>query len=266
MNRAPVVLVALMALGGCAYATAPAMTPRVAEPPGYLEAARLTALAEAVPPPPVAGSETDRADKATSDRYRAFQGGDRWLLATAHAELRPAYGLPHFDCVLGTRLASAPTPRLTALFDKVLHDANEAAEMVKARSFRARPVGDDPARAACQRLTEPQRKTPSYPSGSAAVGAAYGEVLAALVPDRATETRRIGREIALSRVVCGMHYPTDVAVGEALGRDVAREIVASPGFQADLAEAQAELATARAAGLTNPACAAERAALAAPLP
>lgn len=266
MKRAPVALAALMALGGCASTTAPTMTASVEGAQGYLDDARLTALANAVPPPPVAGSEADRADKATSDRYRALQGGDRWLLATAHAELRPAYGLPHFDCVLGTRLASAPTPRLTALFDKVLHDANEAAEMVKARSFRARPVDDDPARAACQRLTEPQRKTPSYPSGSAAVGAAYGEVLAALAPDRATETRRIGHQIAVSRVVCGMHYPTDVAVGESLGRDVAREIVASPGFQADLTETRAELTAARAAGLSNPACAAERAALAARLP
>lgn len=266
MSRPSVALAALMVLGGCTSVASPTLTTRVDAAPGYLDAARLTAMAVAVPPAPAAGSETDRADKATSERYRSLQGGDRWLLATAHAELRPAYGLPHFDCVLGTRLASAPTPRLTALFEKVLHDTNETAELVKARSFRARPVGDDPARPACQRLTDVQRTTPSYPSGSAAVGAAYGEVLAALVPDRATETRRIGHEIAVSRVVCGMHYPTDAAVGEALGSTVAREIVASPGFQADLAAARAELATAQAAGLTNSACAAERAALAAPLP
>jgi acid phosphatase (class A) len=63
-----------------------------------------------------------------------------------------------------------------------------------------------------------------------------------------------------------MHYPSDVAAGEALGRDVAREIVASPGFQTVRATAQAELAAARAAGRSSPGCAAERAALAAPLP
>ena len=163
-------------------------------------------------------------------------------------------------------MATAPVPQLTAIFEKVLHDANEAAERVKARSFRARPVGDDPTREACQRLTTAGRTTPSYPSGSAAVGAAYGEVLAELVPDRATETRRIGHEIAMSRVVCGMHYPSDVEAGEALGRTVAREIVASPGFQVDRIAAQAELAAARTMGLSNPGCAAERAALAAPLP
>lgn len=264
MNSRPVLLLALMTLGGCV--SAPAMTSSPIQAAGYLDAGQFAALTAAVPPPPEAGSATDRADKATSDRYRVLQGGDRWLLATVHAELRPALALAHFDCALGTQMASAPTPGLTAIFEKVLHDANEAAERVKARSFRARPVGDDPSRAACQRLSEAGRTTPSYPSGSAAVGVAYGEVLAVLAPDRAAETRRIGHEIAVSRVVCGMHYPSDVAAGEALGRDVAREIVASPGFQAVRATAQAELAAARAAGRSSPGCAAERAALTAPLP
>ena len=264
MNRAPAALLALIALGGCA--SAPTMTSAPARTAGYLDAVQLPALSERVPPPPVAGSDTDRADRATSDRYRALQGGDRWLLATAHAELRPAVALAHFDCALGTQMASAPTPQLTAIFEKILHDADEAAESVKARSFRARPVGDDPARPACQRLTEAGRTTPSYPSGSATVGAAYGEVLAALAPERAAESRRTGHEIAVSRVVCGMHYPSDAEAGETLGREVARAIVASPGFQTDRIGAQAELAAARAAGLSSPGCAAERAALAAPLP
>lgn len=233
---------------------------------GYLDARRITALAERVPAAPVAGSETDLSDKTISERYRALEGGDRWLLATAHAELRPAFGLSHFDCVLGTQLASAPTPQLTAIFEKVLHDANDAAERVKARSFRARPVADDPSRPACQRVTDAGRATPSYPSGSAAVGAAYGEVLAALAPDRAADARRVGHQIAVSRVVCGMHYTRDAEAGEVLGREVAQAIVASPEFQRDRMSAQAELAAARAAGLSNPGCAAERAALAAPLP
>ncbi len=264
MNRAPAFLLALMALGGCA--STPTMTSTPALSAGYLEPEQLSALTDRVPPAPMAGSDTDRADRAASDRYRILQGGDRWLLATAHAELRPALALAHFDCALGTQMASAPTPRLTAIFEKILHDADEAAESVKARSFRARPVGDDPARPACQRLTEAGRTTPSYPSGSAAVGVAYGEVLAALAPERAADSRRIGHEIAVSRVVCGMHYPSDAEAGETLGREVARAIVASPGFQTDRIAAQAELAAARAAGLSSPGCAAERAALAAPLP
>ena len=63
-----------------------------------------------------------------------------------------------------------------------------------------------------------------------------------------------------------MDYPSDVAAGEALGRAVMAEIVAAPAFQTDVAAARAEIEAARATGRTNPGCAAERAALAAPLP
>ena len=85
-------------------------------------------------------------------------------------------------------------------------------------------------------------------------------------PDRAEAVRRISHEIGVSRLICAMHYPTDVAVGEQIGRDVAARAVATPAFQADMAAARAELAAARRSGLTNPGCAAERAALAIPLP
>ncbi|MGK2256833.1 MAG: acid phosphatase (class A) [Brevundimonas sp.] len=149
---------------------------------------------------------------------------------------------------------------------RIFHDANSAAERVKARQARLRPVGEDPNRRACQTLTPAARRSASYPSGSAAVATAYGEAFAALEPDRAEAVRRIGYEIGVSRLICAMHYPTDVAVGERIGRDVAARVVATPAFQADMAAARAELAAARRSGLTNPGCAAERAALAIPLP
>jgi acid phosphatase (class A) len=63
-----------------------------------------------------------------------------------------------------------------------------------------------------------------------------------------------------------MHYPSDVAAGEVLGKAVFAAAAATPGFDADLAAARAELAAARVTGLTNPGCASERLALATPLP
>lgn len=267
MRRLRVSAVAGALLVACAPVGAIEPVPAAAaDAPGYLSAGEIARLAQAVPFAPVLGSPTDLADKAASDRYRVLQGGDRWLLATAHAELRPTLALPHFDCALGTRLGSAETPKLTVIFQRVLHDANEAAELAKARAFRARPVGDDRERGACQRLTDAARAGPSYPSGSASVGAAFGEAMAVLAPDRAEAVRRIGHEIVVSRVVCGMHYPSDAAEGETLGRAVFAEIAATPAFQADAAAARTELATTRASSLTNPGCAAERAALAVPLP
>lgn len=63
-----------------------------------------------------------------------------------------------------------------------------------------------------------------------------------------------------------MHYPRDVAAGDALGRAVFRAAVAQPAFQADLIAARAELAAVQATGARNPGCLAETRALATPLP
>ena len=187
-------------------------------------------------------------------------------MATAHAELRPPLALQHFDCALGVRLGSAETPTLDRMTAKVFHDAQAAVVMAQAKGARARPVGVDPARRACQTLTPAMRRSPSAPSAGAALGSAYAEALALIAPDRAAAVRRIGHEIGVSRQICAMDYPSDGLAGEALGRAVVVEIAATPDFQAEIAAARDELAAARATGRTNPGCAAERAALAVPLP
>ncbi|QTC90601.1 phosphatase PAP2 family protein [Brevundimonas goettingensis] len=219
-----------------------------------------------MPAPSADGSTAQIADRALSDRYRALESSDRWLLATAHAELSPELARQHFDCALGVRFTGVATPRLNAVLAKILHDANDAAEAAKAREFRPRPVGVDMTRPACARISEAGRRSPSYPSGSASVGAAYGEVMAALDPAHAAAAREIGHQIGVSRIVCAMHYPADVVAGETLGKAVAAEAVATPAFQAELEPMRAELAEVRRTGLTNPGCIAERAALAMPLP
>ncbi|MBX9616521.1 MAG: phosphatase PAP2 family protein [Caulobacteraceae bacterium] len=234
--------------------------------PAYLPADRRQALAAAVPPPPAEGSDAARADITASDRLRTLENTDRWLLATRHAELRPALALSHFDCALGFRLTAADSPRLVALLERVLHDANESAELAKARTHRPRPVAVDPDRPACQVASPAARASPSHPSGSAAVGAAYGAAFAALVPEQAEVLNEVGHQIAVSRMVCAMHYPSDVAAGEQLGLAVFDAIAATPAFAADVPAARQEIAAARARGLTSPACAAERSALAIRLP
>ena len=235
---------------------------------GYLSPGVVARLAQAVPPAPVAGSAQDAADRAASARFTALEDSDRWLMATAHAELRPPLALQHFDCALGVRLGSAETPTLDRMMAKVFHDAQAAVVLAQAqaRGRRARPVAEDPARRACQTLTPAMRRSPSAPSAGAAVGTAYAEALALIAPDRAAAVRRIGHEIGVSRQICAMDYPSDGLAGEALGRAVVAEIVATPDFQAEIAAARDELAAARATGRTNPGCAAERAALAVPLP
>ncbi len=272
MNRRGAFIIAIAAAGLSACAGTPAaLRPQAVqaaapEAKGYLGRSLIQTLADATPPPPIPGSPVDLADKARSAQFKTLEDSDRWLLATAHAELRPPLALQHFDCALDVRLGSAATPNLNKLMQKLFDDADAAAELVKARSFRARPVGDDPERRPCQRVSEAGRKSASYPSGSSTVATVYGEAFAALEPQRATEVRRIAHEMGLSRLVCGMHYPSDVVAGEVLGKAVFDAAAATPGFDADLAAARAELTATRATRLTSPGCASERLALATPLP
>lgn len=231
---------------------------------GYLDQTALNALAAEVPAPPPAGSLADLADQDVSETLRRFENTDRWLLATSHAEVRPPFALQHFDCALGLRFApgSDRTPATARIFRKLFADAETVSTVVKRRAFRARPVGDDPRREACQTVSPAGRNSASYPSGSATVAAAYGAAMAVIAPENADDARSIGHQIAFSRAVCGMHYPTDVRVGIALGETVFEQASRDPAFAADLLEAQAEIKALRATGKTSPACSAERSALA----
>jgi acid phosphatase (class A) len=261
MMRIAAVVAATVIAGSASASAAPQTAPA-----GFLAESRLAALVQSAPPAPADGSPATLADIAASERLRTLEDTDRWLLATRHAELRPAVALAHFDCALGFRVEAAESPRLVALLSRVLHDANEAAELAKARAHRPRPVWANPDRRACQVVGEAGRASASYPSGSASVGAAYGATMAALVPERAEALNEIGHQIAVSRMVCGMHYPADVATGETLGRAVFADIQATPAFRAEAEAARVEIAAARAAARTSPACAAERVALSIPLP
>ena len=59
-----------------------------------------------------------------------------------------------------------------------------------------------------------------------------------------------------------MNSAGDVSAGQQAAQALYPQIAASPTFRADLEAARAEIAAARAEGLGNPGCAAERRALA----
>ncbi|WP_262423182.1 hypothetical protein [Brevundimonas denitrificans] len=49
-------------------------------------------------------------------------------------------------------------------------------------------------------------------------------------PDQAEALIRIGDEIGVSRVVCALHYPSDVAAGQALGEALFAAVRATAGL------------------------------------
>ena len=265
MKRALVIAACTALAGGCAVNDtfpAPSRVGTTAPAPSaYLGEQTLLAMGRAVTAPPAPGSSEAMLDQAESRRLQALEDSDRWRLAQTHAEIRPNLAIQHFDCPLNTRLAEEPPPALLRLLARSYRDAAVASNAAKAVGFRPRPVADDPERRACIRVDEDLRSSTSHPSGHAAVGALWGRIMAEAAPDQAEALIRVGDEIGVSRAVCALHYPSDVAAGQALGAALFEAIHQSPEYQADLAAARAEVAQARTLGRLNPGCAAERAAL-----
>ena len=247
------------ALAACALVTAcasagavPLTAPLVA---GYLDEAAVRSLGADFTPSPVYPD----AEQAIFDSVEP--GADRWWLAIAHAELRPPEAAQHFDCILGTRLAEKPRPGLTRLMNRLLIDSARVANALAEGERRRRPLAVRTELQPCVRMDPTVRDSPSWPAGGAVAGAAYGEMFAALAPDQAEAARRRGADIGLSRALCRVNWHADVTDGFQIGRAVYERAAAAPDFAADLEAARAEVAAARAEGLTSPGCAAERRAL-----
>ncbi len=247
--RPAAALAACALVASCATAGAPSLAPT---PRGYLAGEDIANLATLIPDTVLIDGAGPPVDPGT----------DRWWLAIAHAEIRPPEAAQHFDCALGTRLAARPRPTLARLMDRLLADARLLSrEAVRIHGSAPRPIAQQPGLQPCQRITPAMRDSPSYPAMEAVAGTLYGEAFAALAPDRAEQAREIGRQIGASRVICRMSNERDVEAGERGARELYPLIAATPEFQTDLEAARAEVAAARAEGLSNPGCAAERRAL-----
>lgn len=250
--KAAAVAAACLIMGGCAAASALTVAPPV---DGYLDAQAVQTATAGFTPYPVHPD----AEQAVFDL--AAPGSDRWWLAIAQAELRPPEAAQHFDCVLGTRLAQRPRPALTRLMNRLLADSLRVTALLAAREPRRRPVAERPDLQPCVRIDAATRDSPSWPASGAVAGSAYGEMFAALAPDRADAARTRGLDIGLSRALCRMNWHADVTDGFQIGRTIYEGAAATPGFAVDLEAARVEVAAARTEGLTSPACAAERRAL-----
>lgn len=257
--RPAAVLAACLLTGGCATAGDPIPAPAPAPVVGYLPTHQIGGLAALSIP---AMSRPSANDRVMAEAVAP--GTDRWWLATAHAELRAPEAAQHFDCLLGARLNQQPRPALARVMNRLLADAEalvQAMAPLTPDPSPKRPVALIEGLEPCQRLTPESRAASAWPAGGAVVAAAYGELFARLAPDQADGARRMGREIAFSRAVCRVNWASDVEAGIGQGIGLFARASIQPGFQAELDAARAEVAAARAEGLTHPSCAAERRAL-----
>lgn len=227
------------------------------KPRGYLPAQAIGAEAY-LAPPPARGSAREVGDLEVYSATRALEGSDRWRQAQSDANADGPTAPKALDCALGTSLDPAKQPVLLRMLARASTDSDNLSRSAKVKFARKRPflIKDGPICVAREQWLIDQG---SYPSGHAATGWVWGLILSELAPDRAEVLMSRARSFGESRVVCGVHYVSDIEAGRVVASATVARLHANPVFKADLETARAELTAARASTPAPSTCAARNA-------
>ena len=229
---------------------------------GYLNREHLPNSLALLPQPPAAGSAQAAADLDAYRSTRALRGSGRWTQAAQDANLKFPAAADPFSCALDLPISADATPHLNMMLRRVLADAGLSTYRAKDHYNRKRPFAEL-GEGSCSPAEESSlAKDGSYPSGHAALGWAWGLTLAAVAPERSDALLQRAYAFGQSRVICGVHWQSDVDSGRLMGAATVARLQSDSTFLAQAELAKAEVASARAKGLKSPRnCEAEAAAL-----
>jgi undecaprenyl-diphosphatase len=173
-----------------------------------------------LPKPPKAGSLAEKAELKSLhllERFRTEKRDERvrqlnhdgtfkayWDMAAAY---RDGHGF--LQGIAGTALLGTTLAANTAV-----------TAALKLKNNRQRPFDVDPS---LHPLFHP--KDPSYPSGHASTAFAAARVMSKLDPSMTKSVYAYATEMAASRTYAGVHFPSDVVAGAAVGTAVASKLL-----------------------------------------
>jgi acid phosphatase (class A) len=176
-----------------------------------------------------------------------LRGTLRWTQAIEDADPRQAPGT--FSCAVNAPITEQETPHLYMLLRRASTDAGRSTTAAKGYYSRPRPFMANHEPICTPGMEEFLRKNGSYPSGHAAVGWAWALILTEIAPERTDAILARGRAFGESRVICNVHWQSDVVEGRFIGAGTVARLHADAAFRADMEAAKAELAAVRAKGL-----------------
>lgn len=137
---------------------------------------------------------------------------------------------------LGAWFSRAPMPKTSELLARVSHDAMIQMVELKLKYARPRPHHLDPR----LRATDARIPHGSYPSGHSFLSYVNAEVLSRFSPQRRDALMASALEMAWSRELLGVHYPSDSEAGRIFAGDFVRMLFESAAFRQAFDEAGQE--------------------------
>jgi acid phosphatase (class A) len=206
-------------------------------------------------PPPAPGSAADKADRAAFARTAAGIGSPAWAAAEAQVYPSSAPVRAQLSCVLGRTLSDKGTPVTLRLLSRENADLKVAVDAGKDFYKRNRPfVGASDSRTCDARTlgviggATGGALNYGWPSGHAAQGRLTALTLSTVEPGRRAALMQWGDALGANRLVCRVHWASDIAAGRRLGDALFETLATLPAWRADVAAAKAELAAAPAPG------------------
>ncbi len=238
-------------LAGCATTQAPEppttiaavgeLRPGLGIAKGYLDPKALPNSLALLPAPPAPGSAALAADEA------AFKEGlaaspERFAQATTDADLRWPQMVSGFEAILGRSVSGESTPHTAMLIRRTIADAGLSTYAAKTHYNRTRPFVVNGVSSCTPAEEAMLRKDGSYPSGHAAIGWMLGLLFTDLAPDKTDTLLKRGFDFGDSRVICRVHWQSDVAAGRLMASAAYARLQSDPVFKAQRDLARAELA------------------------
>jgi acid phosphatase (class A) len=210
-------------------------------PPGAVDVSKI------LNGPPVVDSAGDKADVAHVRQANGHAKAARW----ERALLDDASVYDRIAEQLGFRPDRRRFQRFVRLLNRVAEDAFGAGGEAKKLFPRARPFQRVALTRVCGQKKVPKPEASpsggtSYPSGHAVVSWAVALVMMEASPQSAQAIVARAVDYGESRVVCGLHFPSDIDAGHLVATAAVDKLFALPEFRRDFQCAKNELLSVRA--------------------
>lgn len=247
------VLVSVLLVGGCSTAEKQSRPAAVKEIhpgllAGYLSPESLPNSLNLLPAPPVDGSAAFALDLERSRESLTLQGTDRWDLAARDAVLHFPEAIEAFSSVIGMPITEESMPYLYMLMRRTLTDAGLSTYAAKDHYARKRPFMTNGEPICTPEDRDGLMNDGSYPSGHTAIGWAWALILCEIFPEHSDAIIARGREFGESRMICNVHWQSDVNEGRFMAAATVARLHADPVFRTDLDAAKKEVAVLQGEG------------------